>query len=371
VRLVSPDGGEVWKAASVQNLTWNTTGGNGARTVALQYSTAGPDGPWTEITTGENDTGWMAWLVPDTASVDCFVKVTVKDSYSPAQTASDTGDAAFTIKGLPVPLNVTVTSPNGGENWTTGTARNILWNASGGVAPLYIRIELSTTGPNGTFTAIASGEANDGTFAWTVPDTPSTDCWVRLTANDSDDPSKSASDTGDRAFTIGRPFVDTLAPLVQLTAPADRSTIGGVVQIQVAATDNVRVVRVEVFIDGKSFVNFSQSPAGTNWNTKTYSDGTHVITAKAYDAAGNVGEAAAVTVIVKNARSTAGDKSFLEQNGLMLIVVVIIVVAVILIAMTMRRKPAGMPPAEAPVPGPGTPLPPPGQQYQYPPGPPQ
>jgi len=357
VNLTSPNGGETWKAASVQNLTWNTSGGNGARTVALQYSTAGANGPWTDITTGENDTGWLAWLVPDMASADCFVKVTVKDSYSPAQTASDASDAAFTIKGLPAPLNVTVTSPNGGENWTTGTSRDIAWNATGGVAPLYVRIELSTTGPNGTFTAIASNEANDGTYAWTVPDSPSTNCWVRLTVNDSDDPSRSASDTNNRAFIIARPFVDTLPPQVQLTAPADRSTVGGVVQIQVSATDNVRVVRIEVFIDGKSFVNFSQSPAATNWNTKVYSDGTHVIAAKAYDAAGNVGEATAVTVIVKNARAPVNaEKTFLEQNSLLLMVLVIIVVAVVMLAMMMRRKPAAAPPAEAPVAGPGTTL---------------
>jgi len=356
--LTSPNGGEVWKAASVQNLTWNTTGGNGARTVTLQYSMSGPNGPWTDITRDESDAGWLAWLVPNVASVACFVKVTVKDSYSPAQTASDVGDAPFAIKGLPAPLNVTLSSPNGSENWTVGTVHNLIWTATGGVSPLAVKLEYSTTGPNGTYTVIATGEANDGTYAWTVPDTPSTNCFVRVSVNDSDDEPKVATDPSNSAFIIGRPFVDTLAPYVELTAPADRSTVGGVIQINVSASDNVRVVRIEVFIDGASFVNFSQSPAGTNWNTRAVKDGQHVITARAYDAAGNNGSAAAVTVTVKNAKSPVNEKGFLEQYGLMLMVLVIIVVVVILLALMMRKKPAETPPASAPVEGPGTTLPP-------------
>jgi hypothetical protein len=306
--------------------------------------------------------------VPDVASVACFVKVTVEDSYSPAQTGTDRCDAAFTIKGLPAPLNVTLSSPNGGENWTVGTVHNIGWTATGGVSPLAVKLEYSTTGPNGTYTAIAAGEANDGTHSWTVPDMPSTNCFVRVSVNDSDDEPRVATDQSNSAFIIGRPFVDTLAPVVSLTAPADRATVGGVVQINVTASDNVRVVRIEVLIDGASFVNFSQSPAGTNWNTKTVSDGTHVITARAYDAAGNAGNASAVTVVVKNAKGPTGEKGFLEQYGLLLMVLVIIAVAVMLLARMMRKRPAEAPPATAPVEGPGTTLPPPAsQQYQYPP----
>jgi hypothetical protein len=356
VNLTAPSGGEAWKAGSVQNITWNTTGGNGARTVTLQYSTMGDSGPWAEIVSGENDTGWFAWQVPDVASVACFVKVTIRDSYGPAQTASDTNDAAFTVKGLPAPLIIIVSSPNGGENWTVGTVRNIAWTASGGVSPLAIRLEYSTTGLNGTYAAIASGESNDGTYTWNVPETPSTDCFVRATVNDSDDQPSTASDASNRAFIIGRPFVDTLAPQVQITAPAEGAELSGVVQLAVTASDNVGVIRLEVFIDGTSFVNFSQSPAGTNWNSKTVKDGPHVITAKAYDAAGNVGTSATVNVTVKNAKAAVNEKSFLEQYGLMLIVAVIIVVAVLLLAKMMRKKPSGALPASAPLDGPGTTL---------------
>jgi|GEM_PF-2259816 len=357
VSLVSPNGGEIWKAATVQNLTWDTTGGNGARTVTLQYSTAGQGGPWTEIISGENDTGRMAWLVPDAASADCFVRVTVRDSYSPPQTASDAGDGAFTIIGVPAPLNVSVLSPNGRENWTVGTVHSLTWNASGGVAPLTVRLEYSTTGQNGTFSLISSGEPNDGTHSWTVPDTPSADCYLRVTVNDSDDEQRAVSDLSDRSFTIARPFVDTVAPIVQITAPADGSVVGGVVRVEVTASDNVRVTRVEVFIDGRSFVNFTQSPDGANWNTRAARDGTHVITARAYDAAGNVGESSAVTVTVRNARPADDGKGFLEQNGLTVLALVIIMIAVVALAMMMRRRPGGAAssgvPAEGEGPAPG------------------
>jgi hypothetical protein len=97
------------------------------------------------------------------------------------------------------PPTVTVTSPNGGENWVPGTVEAITWTASDDVAVTRIDIDLSRDN-GGTWETLSSGEANDGTFSWTVTSPLSTLARVRVTA--SDDGGNSANDASDVAFAI-------------------------------------------------------------------------------------------------------------------------------------------------------------------------
>ena len=91
---------------------------------------------------------------------------------------TDTSDAVFSI--VPVPA-ITVTSPNGGESWEVGSAHNITWTSVGTVGN--VMIEYSTNNGS-TWTTIVASTANDGTHPWTVPDTPSTTCRVRVSETD-------------------------------------------------------------------------------------------------------------------------------------------------------------------------------------------
>lgn len=122
----------------------------------------------------------------------------------------------LTVTGGGTPT-LTVTSPNGGEQWTIGLNYNITWNQSNVDS---VTISYSTTGRTGTYTNIASVPArpepwihpkelvrpsgstiNDnplGTFAWTIPNTPSTNCFVRIVRKSTGTP----GDTSDAAFTI-------------------------------------------------------------------------------------------------------------------------------------------------------------------------
>jgi hypothetical protein len=354
VNLTAPDGGEVWKAGTVQNITWSSSGGNGNKTVAIDYSASGPSGPWTDIASNSPDTGLFRWTVPNTPSISCYARVTARDSYSPPQTARDASAAAFTIKGTPAPLNITLTSPNGGESWMIGTLHTISWRASGGVSPLSVRFDYSTTGAGGPWTLISANEDNDGSSSWTVPGTASTNCFVQATIDDSDDLQQVASDESDRAFTIAAPQSDTQAPQVQITSPADGAVVSGVVHVQLVATDNVLVTGMELFIDGASFGNFTLSPAAADWDTSGVADGRHTITARARDAAGNVGTAAAVNVTVRNSKKVSGEQDFMQKYGLLLVIALTVLVVAVLAALMMRRRPRDSLPADAPVPGPGS-----------------
>jgi hypothetical protein len=93
---------------------------------------------------------------------------------------------------------------------------------------------------------------------------------------------------------------DTIAPTVSLSTPANNASANGSVIISASANDNVGVTRVEIYLDGSLVLSSSQSFASYNWNTVTASNGGHVLSAKAYDAAGNSGVSSSVAVKVFN-----------------------------------------------------------------------
>ncbi len=86
---------------------------------------------------------------------------------------------------------------------------------------------------------------------------------------------------------------DITPPSVALTAPAGAATLTGTVTFSANASDNQSVTAVQFLLDGKPF----GAPDGTypfsiSVNTATVANGTHVISAIASDAAGNVSTAA-------------------------------------------------------------------------------
>jgi hypothetical protein len=64
----------------------------------------------------------------------------------------------------------------------------------------------------------------------------------------------------------------------------------------VKASDNVKVTKVELNVDGRLTVSSTTSPFTTTWNTSSVTKGQHSIKARAYDAAGNNAYSAAVIV---------------------------------------------------------------------------
>jgi hypothetical protein len=351
VSVTSPNGGEAWRSGTLQNISWSSSGGNGQRTVTLQYSAGGTGGPWTNISTNESDDGLYQWLVPGTPSASCAVKATVTDSYSPPQKASDISNASFSIVAAPAPLSVSLTSPNGGENWTVGTRHNITWSASGGLAPLVISLEFSTSGRTGPWNHLASGLANNGSHGWLVPNATSTDCFVRVAVTDSDIPQVNGSDIGDGAFIISLNaiVVDTRAPDVRITSPAPGQKCKGTVLVSLNATDNVGVTRLEIFIDGVSLATLNPPNPTVQWNTTGFSNGPHVVTVRAWDAAGNVGNATPVNVTVDNRNAVSPTETgFLEKYGVILALMVVVVVVAVVVALMMRRRPGRPAPGQPP-----------------------
>lgn len=94
---------------------------------------------------------------------------------------------------------------------------------------------------------------------------------------------------------------DTTPPTVSITAPAPGATVSDIVNVTANAADTVGVAGVQFLVDGTATgVEDPTSPYGLAWDTRTVTNGSHTVSARARDAAGNVATSAGVTVNVSN-----------------------------------------------------------------------
>jgi hypothetical protein len=94
---------------------------------------------------------------------------------------------------------------------------------------------------------------------------------------------------------------DTTLPNVSITAPTNGSTVGGTVAVSASASDNVGVAGVQFRLDGGNLgAEDTAAPYSISWNTAAVASGSHILTAVARDAAGNVRTSTAITVTVSN-----------------------------------------------------------------------
>ena len=80
---------------------------------------------------------------------------------------------------------------------------------------------------------------------------------------------------------------DTQNPAVQIVNPAAGSSVTGTVSITAVASDNVGVSQVSIYVDGVLKLTSTGTSATYAWNTKKGGRGSHTVTAKAWDTAGN------------------------------------------------------------------------------------
>jgi len=89
---------------------------------------------------------------------------------------------------------ITVISPNGGEKWVVGSTHTITWTTSGYVGNVKIKY---STNNGSSWTTVVSSSSNDGSYSWTIPNTPSAYCKVMVSETDG-----VPKDTSDSVFSI-------------------------------------------------------------------------------------------------------------------------------------------------------------------------
>lgn len=99
------------------------------------------------------------------------------------------------------------------------------------------------------------------------------------------------------AFTPGgSASADTQAPVVS----ASVSGTSGTISLSATASDNLGVTKVEFYVDATQVGTLSAAPYAMSLESNSLSNGTHTLTAKGYDAAGNVGSSNTVTFTISN-----------------------------------------------------------------------
>jgi len=190
VVLTRPEGGEVWEAASTQEIRWDSFG---LSTVSLEFSADNGE-TWETIDEGiDASTGVYEWTIPDDPSDHCFVRIFSTEN----GTIADTNESPFVI-----PQNMlTLVTPDSGEFWQGAVYRDITWIASSIVAT--IRIEYSRDGGESWRLVAEHVDAADGYYSWRLPHIDSDSCLVRISAENVE----MLSDESDGFFSIHPPRV--------------------------------------------------------------------------------------------------------------------------------------------------------------------
>ncbi len=164
--LTYPQGGETLLSGTVENITWESADIDNAK---LEYSTDNGNTWITIIANISANIGTYAWLVPQVNSAQCIVKVSSVDDPE----YNDHNDPQFVILGE----GIVVTSPSEGDVWDVGDLHQITWVSSN---IENVDIEYSFDDQK-SWQPIADGvDASLGALNWTVPNNPSTQCYVRV-----------------------------------------------------------------------------------------------------------------------------------------------------------------------------------------------
>lgn len=125
--------------------------------------------------------------------------------------------------------------------------------------------------------SVSGGGTIDGAGVFTAGPTPGGPFTVTATV---------AGVTATAQLSVGA-APDTAPPTVQLTQPVAGANLLTSTTLVATASDNVGVTQVEFFVDTTSLGVVSQAPWSLAFDPTTVAQGSHVLTAKASDAAGN------------------------------------------------------------------------------------
>ncbi len=196
VRLDAPNRGESWVAGGEYQVSW-TIGRGTPDSIGIYLSTDGGASYGETVASGLENTGTFRWKVPVAPAAQA--KLLVRAYASGAIGGMDTSDSVFSIvEDLEGPA-VTVTHPNGGEQYHPGDTLDIEWMASDNASVESIDIYCSANGGI-DYVAVAAGEENDSIFKWVVPSSFGDSCLVKVVARDPS--SLTGEDASDAPFYI-------------------------------------------------------------------------------------------------------------------------------------------------------------------------
>jgi hypothetical protein len=223
------------------------------------------------------------------------------DYFTETNTSNNLTDTKLEIEGATVrvleqthpnstPATVTLASPEAGAT-LSGTVP--LTATASGPAPIASVQFLLDGQPIG-----APVTSPPYTINWTVGSTPPGSHYL----------SAQATDTAGFIGTASPVPVTTLEgegkaepPTVSIVNPVAGATVSGTREVTANVSDSIPIREVQFFLDGKPLgAPVGTSPYAVSWETTTATNASHTLTAIATNTAGEVGDAAPVTVTVEN-----------------------------------------------------------------------
>ena len=236
LRLTAPNGGDILYVGTNSTISFTRT--NAAGNATLQINRNYPAGVWENLTTNLTASEY-SWSVVGPLSSSSRIRAFLTAD----TTVGDTSDANFTVSNP----TITITSPNGGEQWLIGTSHSITWtrnNASGGVT-----VQIDRNYPSGVWELITGSETTSS-YPWSVIGPATAAARIRVMLNSNPD----VCDTSNAVFAVATPTLTLSAP-----NGGEAYYLGGEMTIRWART----------FAAGDVTVLFNRNYPVSSWETLT------------------------------------------------------------------------------------------------------
>ena len=230
--VVKPNGGEIFVVGKTDTIKWTSSN---VTNVKLEYSINNGTNWNSILASTPASAGSYVWTIPNTPTANCLVRASDVANIS----LPDVSDNVFSII-LP---KISVLKPNGGEIFVVGKTDTIKWTSSNVV---YVKLEYTTDNGTNWSSIITSTSATAGSFLWTIPNTPSINCKVRIF----DITNSLFADMSDNVFSIILPKLTVVKP-----NGAESFVVGKTDTIKWSSS-NVANVKLEYTTNN-----------GTNWNS--------------------------------------------------------------------------------------------------------
>lgn len=185
IDLSNPSGYEIFAVGTTEQIWWYAPG---ITDFKIEYSYDSML-TWNTIVNNYNTGSFYDWLIPNTPSTHCFVKVSNANDLS----VFDINPIQFSI----VSPSLTVIAPDGGETFQSGNTYYLQYEAYGVNSA---SIEYSTDGGVNWIVIDNSFPTYDGNnyYSWLVPNSPSNNCFIRV----KDEATGTIVDQSNFTFTI-------------------------------------------------------------------------------------------------------------------------------------------------------------------------
>ncbi|MBN2616666.1 MAG: T9SS type A sorting domain-containing protein [Bacteroidales bacterium] len=184
IHVIQPDSAEQWAVGTAHIISWTD---NLSEPVNIELY----NGTTTTTIASNVEGSTYGWLIPETADTGSNYKIIVSSSL---QAISDTSNYTFSLTAFAPGGEVTVESPNGGEQWAYNTEHLISWSRNNAY-PLKVELLKADT----VYTVLAAS-VDGNSIAWTVPDSLPVDSDYKIKVINTVD--TTVYDESDNYFTI-------------------------------------------------------------------------------------------------------------------------------------------------------------------------